>query len=462
MQRVQGKHPELLMSQVRPRERIDVSFVQGKDAAPSPRPRTVVFVETAAAMGGVEWSTLYLARHLDRARWHPLVVCPEEGDLPAACRSSGVEVHVLPRPAFLSTSIRLGSKLRVPNPLACGWDVGVALLAARRLRRLLAEACSDLVVTKGMFPHFYGGLAARWAGIPCIWHAQDLISERGWGLFRRCFGQLARWLPTRIVADGSPIVHQLPRSLQGKVPVVFNGVDTRVFRPGLDGAAVRRELAIPADACLVGHVARLTPWKGQHFLLESFARVAPSYPQARLLFVGSPVFDNDAYERRLRERTAALGLVDRVVFAGYRHDLPQVLAAMDVFAYPSVEKDTAPLSLASAMAAGLPIVAFDIEGVREAVGGERNAALVPVERVDALAGALGEVLGDAELRRRLSRGARRRAEGALSLDRFVSSFEEIFLDVGRGQGCSGSPLAHEPGSLFPAAKYSDARGDRQR
>src|SRR5262249_36326771 len=160
------------------------------------------------------------------------------------------------------------------------------------------------------------------------------------------------------------------------------------------GTPVRRELGIPPDALVIGHVARMTPWKGQHYLLDAFARVGRAIPRAHLLFVGAPVFDSGAYERSLRERTAALGLADRVCFAGYRTDLPQVLAAMDLFAYPSVEKDTAPLALLSAMAAGLPVVAFDIEGVREVMGNADDGWLVAVEDVAALARALAAVLDD--------------------------------------------------------------------
>ena len=83
--------------------------------------QTVVFVESAAAMGGVQFSTLYLAQNLDREQWRPIVVCPEEGDLTSACRDSGVETHVLRQPRFWSTSFRLGTA-RLPNPAAWAWD----------------------------------------------------------------------------------------------------------------------------------------------------------------------------------------------------------------------------------------------------------------------------------------------------------------------------------------------------
>jgi hypothetical protein len=147
-------------------------------------PRKIVFVECAAAMGGVQFSTLYLVQHLDPARWTPIVVCPEEGDLTEACRRLHIQVDVLDQPKLRSTSFRIRNDVRLPDPMAWLWDVVAMLIASRRLARFLAQTKPHLVVTKGLFSHFYGGLAARQLGIPCIWHVQDFISERFLGLYR--------------------------------------------------------------------------------------------------------------------------------------------------------------------------------------------------------------------------------------------------------------------------------------
>lgn len=405
-----------------------------------PKPQTVVFVEVAAGMGGVEYSTLYLAQQLDRLRWQPVIICPEQGALVDACQQAGLEVHVLPRPALQSTSLRLGKDWRIPNPLAWLWNLYVIGRAATDLAQFLAERQPALMVTKGLLAHFYGGLAARRLQVPCLWHVQDFISERFGGLYRRLFGLISRWLPTHIVVDGQPIVRQFPEAIRNKVTVVYNGVDTTQFRPGLDGTSVRQVLGIPQAALVIGHVARLTPWKGQHYLLEAFAQVARKTPNVYLLLVGSPLFDNDSYEQTLRRRVSELGLADRVIFAGYRTDLPQVLAAMDLFAYPSVEKDTSPLALLSAMATGLPVVAFDIEGVREVIADA--GILTPVKQIEALTQALVPLLADTPLRQQQGHQARLRIENHFSLQRYVAAMERVMEQLGEQEERYGqhSPL----------------------
>jgi glycosyltransferase involved in cell wall biosynthesis len=170
----------------------------------------------------------------------------------------------------------------------------------------------------------------------------------------------------------------------------------------------------------------MTPWKGQHYLLEAFARIAAVMKNVYLLFVGAPVFDNAAYQRGLVRLTSKLGLNDRVRFAGYRDDMPFVLAAMDVFAFTSIEKDTSPLTLLSAMSSGRPIVAFDIEGVRELLPADEQI-LVPVGQVNALAWSIVKLLSNAALRQQLAASARRLAEAEFGIDKYVSRVQRAFL-----------------------------------
>ena len=401
------------------------------------KPRPVVFVESAAAMGGVQFSTLYLAQRLDRTEWKPIVVCPADGELTRACRDTGVETHVLEQRGLRSTSVRVGSTLRLPNPAAWAWNGFALAAAARKLRRFLTESRPALVITKGLSAHFFGGLAARKLGIPCVWHAQDLVSERSLGVYRRAFSLAARCLPSQIIVDGASIEKQLPRSVRSRVTVIHNGVDINVFRPGLDGSGVRHKLGIPADHLVLGHVGRMTPWKGQHYLIEAFARIANDHPNVSLLLAGAPVFDNDSYQRRLLSMAAVFGLQDRIKFAGYRHDLPKVLTAMDIFAFTSTEKDTSPLALLSAMSCGLPIVAFDIEGVKELMTSDQ-CLLTPVGRIKELAASLKTLIVDEGLRHRLGVNARKVVVNKLGLDLYTSRIEQVFLKLIGGARVQGS------------------------
>ncbi len=238
-----------------------------------PTPHKLVILESSAKVSGVaQQTTLDMAVHLDRARWQPVVVCPGEGDLADRCRAAGIPVKILTRPLMLSTSFWVGNKRKLPNPFAWLWNLAAIFVAASRVQIVLRSERPDVIMTKGLICHFYGGLAAKRLGIPCVWLVEDFISGRFGGVYRIVFGQFARRLPTRIMAIGSSVLDQVPPTARNRATLVTNGIDTRLFRPGPDGANVRGEFGITPDTVLIGNVSRLTPWKGQHHLIEAFAR----------------------------------------------------------------------------------------------------------------------------------------------------------------------------------------------
>lgn len=386
----------------------------------------VALVDAAAQMSGVEFSTLYLAQTLDRTRWQPLVICPEEGDLPTHCRASGIEVALVPQARFHSTSAWVAQRT-VPNPFAWLWNAAAFFPTARRIAKQLRASQIQLVVTKGLVAHFYGGLAACMARIPCVWHVQDRVSERMGALYPLLMASAGNVLANEIITDAESIARQFAlRVPRTRITVIWNGVDTREFAPDVDGSSVRAEMGYTPDQQLVGCIARLVAWKGQHLLLDAFARLASEFPRARLVLVGSALFDTDAYAAQLRAQTQRLGLQDRVVFAGFRRDLPQVLAALDIVAHPALEKDSTPLAVVSALASGKALVCAAVDGTAELFADGENGLLFPPGDVDALTAQLTRVMRDAALRTRLGKNARLFAERALSVEQFTRKCEGVF------------------------------------
>jgi glycosyltransferase involved in cell wall biosynthesis len=388
--------------------------------------REIAFVEVASRMSGVEFSTLYLAQHLDPAIWKALVICPEEGDLPERCRDNSVRVEIVPRARFFSTGVRL-AKTTIPNPLAILANAVLMLASAVRLATFLRNLRPALVVPKGLLAQFYGGLAARQARVPCVWHVQDRVSGGAGPLYAWVLALAGRLLAKEIIVDAESIARQLQRIVpRARIHVIPNGVDVAEFSPQVDGSRVRAEWNVQPGELLVGVVGRLTPWKGQEVLLRAFAKIADELPQARLALIGAPVFDSDAFEQALREETARLGLGARVIFAGFRWDMPQVFAALDVVAHTALEKDSSPLAVVSAMAAGKAIVCSRVEGTAELFDEGRDGLLYPPGDVEALAEKLRLVLCDAERRTRLGSAARAKAERELSVEVFAQRCQAVF------------------------------------
>jgi glycosyltransferase involved in cell wall biosynthesis len=209
-----------------------------------------------------------------------------------------------------------------------------------------------------------------------------------------------------------------------RVSLVWNGAPLDEFAPAGPERAlrVRRELAIPDHATVVGTIGRLNAQKGHRFLLDAARPLCHRLPDLRILIVG----DGDLMDD-LQGQAARLGLEDRVVFAGHRTDVPDLLAALDVFCISSLYEGT-PLALFEAMAAGRPVVSTAVDGCREVLADGVTGLLVPPEDVGALEVALERVLGDAALRESLGRKALE-ASRAYDVRTCVEQMEAIYDDV---------------------------------
>ncbi len=378
-------------------------------------------------MGGVEVSTLALARSLDRSRYRPVVIAPAFGPLMDHCRTHQVPALLSQRPRFRSASYRLAGRT-LADPLAMAVNPWRLWAASRPLAQHLVACQAGLVLTKGLLAHLYGGWAAQRLGLPCIWHVQDEIpARRASGLYLRTLQAAAQRLATAVVGDAHSIAGQFSQHLS--VHVVYNGVDMGEFSPETPTGSLRTDLDIPHDARLVGNLARLTDWKGQHVLIEAFNRLAPVFPDLHLVLVGSALFDDDSYERRLKRLTAAGPAPDRVHFAGYRTDTARVLADLDIYIHPSLRKDTAPLALLSALATGLPVVISAVPGMLEVVEPDQSALIFPPGDSLALAAHLQALLEHPKQGEHLAQAARRLAMSRFSVHAYTAAMTAVFDQV---------------------------------
>lgn len=203
---------------------------------------------------------------------------------------------------------------------------------------------------------------------------------------------------SRMVAEHFQQDHQIPAD---RITVVYNGLDRSHELP--DAAASRREFrsrhGLGPDQVAVLFAAHNYSMKGLDPLIEAFARVAPRFPQARLVVCGSR---HDAGYRRQAER---LGVADRIQFLGFVNDVRTCFAGCDVFAFPTFY-DPCSLVVLEAMAAGLSVITTRQNGAGELLADGTDGFVIDSPwDLDALADRLARLLGDAALRRSMAEHA---------------------------------------------------------
>ena len=219
-----------------------------------------------------------------------------------------------------------------------------------------------------------------------------------------------RWLVRRqdaLIAT-SP---QAASYLERPATVILHGVDTQVFHPARDRAALRREMGMDPDALLVGCFGRVRAQKGVDLLVEAALRVFPRHPRAQLVFSGRITADNRAFAEGLMAKTQAAGLGDRIRFLG---EIPwgevvRLYRALDLFAAPARWEGFG-LTPLEAMASGVPVVAARVGAYETLIRDGETGTLVPREDVDALAAALDHWMSDDAGREATGRAARAHVE----------------------------------------------------
>jgi glycosyltransferase involved in cell wall biosynthesis len=200
--------------------------------------------------------------------------------------------------------------------------------------------------------------------------------------------------------------------------------------------------------------ARLTRFKGAHFFIEAAAQLRARHPEVRFVVVGpgvSPGGDaresDDPYVTGLGQRVHALGLADRLIFAGYRADMPAVLQDVTVSVQPSTSEGMSN-AVIEAMAAGRPVVATDVGGMSDLVIDNVTGLLVPGEDVEALAAAIDRLLTDPALAASLGAEAQRTVRDRFSTPRMIARTEALYLDLLSRKAAGRTWRPEEPAPSF--------------
>jgi glycosyltransferase involved in cell wall biosynthesis len=215
---------------------------------------------------------------------------------------------------------------------------------------------------------------------------------------------------------------------RSKIVVIRNGVDLTRFSAAPDPQRVRRELALPPGTPLVGVISRLTRLKGLENLVEAAAILKSSHPDARFVIVGETAPHDTGYLTVLKRLAVEQGVGDRVIFTGIRSDVPALLAGVDVSVMPSLNEALSNVVLES-MAAGAATVATRVGGTPEALVDGVSGLLVQPGDSRGLAAAIARLLDDRNMATRLGLSARQVIADRFSVDRMVTSTEQLYLEL---------------------------------
>jgi glycosyltransferase involved in cell wall biosynthesis len=377
----------------------------------TPKTRVAVIV-SHLTIGGAEQLLLELLRHINRQRF---------------------DLHIF----FLREPGILGKEV-----LQLGFPVSTGIIRSKfdlfgifKLAKLLKENQIDVVfLINHLNTLLFGVLAAKLSGVKtCINWENETFKKYPFHkltmLGRRILHLGIDYVVAAAKGHGDYIAteEKIPPS---KIRVIYNGVDPKRFQSDLSPEEARNRLGIPPESLVVSIIAALRPDKAHHVFLQAARRVLDAIAESHFLIIG------DGPQRPLLENLAAeLKLENHLHFLGFQRQLGDILAAVDVnclSSYP--QQETLSVAAIEAMSAGVPIVCTDVGFMQEIVIPDETGYLIPVDDPAAMAEKIILLLQNPELKKQMSRRARRMVYELLSVDKMARAFEELMTFPTSGKG----------------------------
>lgn len=366
------------------------------------RPISVLRVVIGLNQGGVQQGVLNLFRGLDPKRFRPIACAIEnDGAIGREIAAGGFEVVVL------------GRRKK-------GWGIGIV----RDLARLIREREITIVHGSSYHPSLFARVAGLLARAPILVSHEHTVFPRRRPkrcLYSHILGRVtdAHIAVSRAVRDQVVSWYRLEPA---RVRVIHNGVDVDRFRPGLPRNDAKRRLGLSPETLTLVTTSRLDPENGHRFLFEA---IAPLWRERRLHLV---VVGTGRGEGAIKAAAETHGLGTAVTFTGLRRDIPEILAAADVYVAPMLQTGLSN-AVIEAMAMACPLIATDTAGNLETVTPEEDALIVPQMDVEALQKTVIRLADDPGLRDRLGMKAREAILARFTAGHYVAAVQGLYEEL---------------------------------
>ncbi len=418
-----------------------------------PRRKRILYVDRAQGIGGSHTNVLYpTIAGLDQEQYEPIVLFYWPNPYREQLEAAGIKTIVFDIP---STSQHPATVARFQkNRMVRDWQqsegqwsnlyhnlgsyvrLGYSLPQIFRLVKIMKEQQVDLVHLNNN-PAGRGReiiLAAKLTGAPFICYAQNF--SEFWAADR----QVARLIDQYVFCSNAIGKHCI--TLGGAVPAksrtIYPGVvDVEKWSQSYNSARIRRELGLSEHDFVIGNIGRLTSWKGQDVFLKALAEVKQEAPDIKAIIVGGPTTIAEAkqsgesadFYEYLVALTESLGLVDNVLFTGFRSNIPEILSAIDIFVHSSSEPEPFSTAVIEAMMAGCPVVATRAGGMPEMINHGVTGLLVTIKDSQVMAEAILTYYREGDKMNKISLAGQKRAREDLTAQRHAREFYDLYQTI---------------------------------
>jgi len=344
-----------------------------------------------------------------------------------ACASSGRLIELVKSQGLKVRPIR-----NFTRPISPLKDI----LAVFELVSLIKKERYVIVHTHNSKAGFIGRLAAKIAGVPVIVHTVHGFAFHPYEKFwrRKIFIFLerlaTRWCDVMIVISEAMVNWAVKERIVtcDKIVKIYSGIEIDKFLFQTNISAKRKAWGIKDDELVIGEVAKLWEGKGQDILLAAIPEIIREVSNLKVIFVGE-----GELEHRLKNIAYKLNIQDKIIFTGFRADIPEITSVFDIACLPTLWEGMG-RSVLEAMVSGKPVVASRVGGIVDLVQDGVTGILVEPGDYQALAKAIIRLLKDKGLRQKMGEEARKRVDERFSTEKMVAEIEKIYNELLKKKG----------------------------
>lgn len=377
-----------------------------------------------AGIGGVENSIITLCRHLNRDLVEPIVVFPSEGPMKEIIGGMGIRTLVSPM-EWMTPPRHLSLK----NKERHHFDKFLSSLDKRvtGLADIISENGIDAIHT-ATITVAEGALASRITGVPHVWHIHGGYYDKEGFLPDRAVYSFVEGFSARIVTVSNTVKEFISGyiSEKEKIEVVYNGIDIEGFGSKNKGPVLFKDYPHLKGRKIVALIGMVYPVKGIELYVDSAIEAARQREDTAFLVIGAE--SNKELASRMKEKISRSGLSERIIFTGFRDDVPSLLKDIDLVVCASVSEGFG-YSVLESMTAGRPVVSTRCGGPEELVLDNETGCLVAKDKPGELANAVLSILNDRKKSLSMGQKAKERVNESFSAVKYARDFENIYSDV---------------------------------
>ena len=382
----------------------------------------ILYISSRGNIGaGGETYLMSVLRFLDRSRFTPIVVIPNEGTLRTALEALDVQV------------VLIGGNYGWLKPADPWYGLLDSLQRnVHQLARTIQDESISLVHTNSNF-RLEGAMAARLAGVHHLYLAHiefqpEMPIFQRFPITQASYAKIMGELSSQVIAVSESVAATLqPMIPAEKISVVHNGIELEAIdAAAARGSSLREELGLPQDAVLATAIGRMNPDKGFDLFVEAAGKVLQKAPNAHFLLVGGE--EVKTFESGIRQRVEELEIGRNFHFLGHRKDVPSILRQSDIFVLSS-RREGHPYVMLEAMACKCAITACACAGVNETLTNGETGFTQEIGDIDGIAGTVLKLINDTGLRLGMANAARKQIEDNFQARQTAARLVDVYDDI---------------------------------